>query len=165
MVHLVKNQAKGLPQRNGLSKHQPHYQFLSDFRDFLQWREGDAILLGEANIVPEENERFFGRQGDRMHMMFNFYVNQHVFYALASADVRPLVQAIAATQRIPQYAQWASFLRNHDEVDLGRLTKTQRELVYENSDLTKTCSFTGAASGAGSPQCSGTKRSCRWPTV
>src|SRR5262245_24750316 len=112
-------------------KHQLHYQFLSDFRDFLQWREGDAILLGEANIIPEENERFFGSQGDRMHMMFNFYVNQHAFYALASADVRPLVHAISATQRIPQYAQWASFLRNHDEVDLGRLTKTQRELVYK----------------------------------
>src|SRR5207249_5684081 len=66
-----------------------------------------------------------------MHMMFNFYVNQHVFYTLASADVRPLEKALEATQRIPQYAQWASFLRNHDELDLGRLTKQQRQLTYE----------------------------------
>src|SRR5437867_11507607 len=46
-------------------KHQLHYEYLTEFRDFLQWREGDAILLGEANIVPEENEHFFGSQGDR----------------------------------------------------------------------------------------------------
>src|SRR5262249_33991057 len=29
-----------------------HYAYLSIMRDFLQWREGDAILLGEANVVP-----------------------------------------------------------------------------------------------------------------
>src|SRR4029434_8500353 len=37
---------------------------------------------------------------------------------------------LEATQTIPKYAQWASFLRNHDELDLGRLTRQQRELVY-----------------------------------
>jgi maltose alpha-D-glucosyltransferase/alpha-amylase len=74
---------------------------------------------------------YFGDEGDRMHMMFNFFVNQHAFYALASGDAGPLAKAIRATQPIPAYNQWASFLRNHDEVDLGRLTKKQRDLVYE----------------------------------
>jgi maltose alpha-D-glucosyltransferase/alpha-amylase len=108
-----------------------HYEYLSDFRDFLQWREGDGILLGEANIMPKLDMNFFGERDDRMHMMFNFFVNQHVFYALASADVKPLEAALEATSKIPEYAQWASFLRNHDELDLGRLTKEQRETVYE----------------------------------
>ena len=108
-----------------------HYEYLTEFRDFLQWREGDGILLGEANVVPEEDENFYGDEGDRMHMMFNFYVNQHAFYALASADTRPLGKALAATRTIPDYAQWASFLRNHDEVDLGRLTDEQRQRVFE----------------------------------
>jgi maltose alpha-D-glucosyltransferase/alpha-amylase len=108
-----------------------HYEYLNDFRDFLQWREGDGILLGEANIVPNEDMNFFGDGDERMHMMFNFYVNQHVFYALASADSRPLAGALEATRAIPQHAQWASFLRNHDELDLGRLTGEQRQLVYQ----------------------------------
>src|SRR2546429_9688506 len=101
-------------QGNG-RKYIHHYEYLTDFRDFLQWREGDGILLGEANVVPQDDRNFFGDEGNRMHMMFNFYVNQHVFYALASADVRPLAKALEATSRIPEYAQWASFLRNHDE--------------------------------------------------
>jgi maltose alpha-D-glucosyltransferase/alpha-amylase len=108
-----------------------HYEYLTEFRDFLQWREGDAILLGEANVVPEEDKNFFGPNGDRMHMMFNFFVNQHLFYAFAVCDVTELARALKLTQKIPSYAQWASFLRNHDELDLGRLTKQQRELVYQ----------------------------------
>ena len=74
--------------------------------------------------------RYFGEEGDRMHMMFNFHVNQHLFYALASADSRPLAKSLDATRSRPPSAQWGLFLRNHDELDLGRLTKRQRELVF-----------------------------------
>lgn len=108
-----------------------HYEYLNEFRDFLQWREGNGILLGEANIVPDLDMNFFGERDSRMHMMFNFFVNQHVFYALASSDVKPLESALESTRKIPQYAQWASFLRNHDELDLARLTKKQRDTVYK----------------------------------
>jgi maltose alpha-D-glucosyltransferase/alpha-amylase len=113
------------------TKHVRHYEYLTEFRDFLQWREGDAILLGEANVVPEEDLSFFGEEGDRMHMLFNFYVNQYTFYALASADARPLAEALEATKRIPAYTQWATFLRNHDELDLARLSPQQRQVVYD----------------------------------
>ena len=74
---------------------------------------------------------YFGDDGDRMHMMFNFHVNQHLFYALASADSRPLAKALAATKPRPATAQWGLFLRNHDELDLGRLTKAQRDAVFK----------------------------------
>jgi maltose alpha-D-glucosyltransferase/alpha-amylase len=120
-----------IESRNGGPKGHLHYDYLTDFREFMEWREGDAILLGEANVMPGEDLNFFGTRGDRMHMMFNFYVNQHVFYALASGDASPLGRALEATADIPEFAQWASFLRNHDELDLGRLTEKQRTLVYE----------------------------------
>jgi maltose alpha-D-glucosyltransferase/alpha-amylase len=63
-------------------------------------------------------------------MMFNFWVNQHLFYALASGDARPLAHALRATARLPQSAQWALFLRNHDELDLGRLPDEHREACF-----------------------------------
>jgi len=112
-------------------RHIRHYEYLTEFRDFLQWREGDAILLGEANIPPAEDMSFFGDQGDRMHMLFNFFVNQHMFYALASADARPLAEALEATKGIPPFAEWAAFLRNHGELDLAPLTAEQRQVVYD----------------------------------
>jgi maltose alpha-D-glucosyltransferase/alpha-amylase len=107
------------------------FDFLYEFRRFLQWRQGDAVLLGEANVLPAETIPFFGEHDNGIHMMFNFYVNQYLFYALATGEVSPLVEALQATRSIPLTAQWAHFLRNHDELDLGRLTDEQRQKVFE----------------------------------
>lgn len=108
------------------------YDMLRAFREFLQWREGDAIILAEANVLPDTDMDYFGRDGDRMHMMFNFHVNQHLFYALASGDSRSLAKALNDTKPRPASAQWGLFLRNHDELDLGRLTKAQRDAVFKS---------------------------------
>jgi maltose alpha-D-glucosyltransferase/alpha-amylase len=108
-----------------------HFDYLKQMRSFLQWRSQGAILLGEANVLPPESRKYFGKAGDGIHMMFNFYVNQYLFYALASGDTRPLAQALKATRTLPPAAQWAHFLRNHDELDLGRLTDEQRAVVFE----------------------------------
>jgi maltose alpha-D-glucosyltransferase/alpha-amylase len=107
------------------------YELLHDMRHFLQWRVRDAILLAEANVPPPESMEYFGETGDRLQMMLNFWVNQRLFYALASGDARPLKDALEATYRRPYEAQWGNFLRSHDELDLGRLTKTQRQTVFE----------------------------------
>jgi maltose alpha-D-glucosyltransferase/alpha-amylase len=64
-------------------------------------------------------------------MMFNFWVNQRVFYGLATGDSRPLKKALEQTRSRPPTAQWAHFLRNHDELDLGRLDDEQRQQVFE----------------------------------
>src|ERR687884_549133 len=115
----------------GVTKPAEQYDMLRSFREFLQWRQGDAIVLAEANVLPETDMEYFGDDGDRMHMMFNFQVNQHLFYALASADTRPLVKAMKATKPRPATAQWGLFLRNHDELDLGRLSDEQRQVVFD----------------------------------
>lgn len=107
------------------------YDMLRSFREFLQWRQGDAIILAEANVLPDTDMEYFGDDGDRMHMMFNFQVNQNLFYALAAADSRPLQKALVSTRKRPATAQWGQFLRNHDELDLGRLSKSQRNTVFK----------------------------------
>ncbi|MGA7865576.1 MAG: alpha-amylase family glycosyl hydrolase, partial [Stellaceae bacterium] len=87
------------------------FDMLRMFREFLQWRKGDCIVLAEANVLPNTDKEYFGQDGDRMHMMFNFQVNQNLFYALASADSCPLVKALKATRPRPATAQWGIFLR------------------------------------------------------
>jgi maltose alpha-D-glucosyltransferase/alpha-amylase len=107
------------------------YDMLRTLREFLQWRQGDSIILAEANVLPDTDMEYFGDDGDRMHMMFNFQVNQNLFYAMAAIDKRPLVKALKATRTRPATAQWGMFMRNHDELDLGRLTKAQRQKVFD----------------------------------
>lgn len=111
-------------------KPREQYGMLRTFSQFLTWRHGAAIILGEANVLPGTDMQYFGDSGDRMQMMFNFEVNQHLFLALASGDSRPLAKAMQATKRRPPTAQWGQFLRNHDELDLGRLSDKQRESVF-----------------------------------
>jgi maltose alpha-D-glucosyltransferase/alpha-amylase len=110
---------------------QRDYELLHEMRDFLQWRCRDAIMLAEANVPPDESMQYFGDHGDRLQMMLNFWVNQRMFYTLATADAAPLKDALRATYARPPAAQWGMFLRTHDELDLGRLTPAQRAAVFD----------------------------------
>ncbi len=107
------------------------FELLHEMRDFLQWRRRDAILLAEANVPPEESMKYFGEWGDNLQMMLNFPVNQRLFYALASGELGPLCKALRETEPRPRAAQWVQFLRSHDECDLGRLTESQRQKVFQ----------------------------------
>jgi maltose alpha-D-glucosyltransferase/alpha-amylase len=113
-----------------VSKPREQYDMLRSFREFLQWRVGDSIILAEANVLPRTDMEYFGDDGDRMQMMFNFQVNQNLFYAMAAADARPLSKALEKTKSRPASSQWGNFLRNHDELDLGRLSDAQRGKVF-----------------------------------
>jgi maltose alpha-D-glucosyltransferase / alpha-amylase len=107
------------------------FDMLHEMADFLQWRRRDAIMLAEANVPPAESIKYFGDRGDRLQMMLNFPVNQRLFYAMATGDIRPLVKALQDTYERPRNAQWVNFLRSHDELDLGRLTDAQRQKVFD----------------------------------
>jgi maltose alpha-D-glucosyltransferase/alpha-amylase len=115
---------------SAVRKPMEQYDMLRTLREFLQWRLGESIILAEANVLPDTDMEYFGSDGERMQMMFNFQVNQNLFFALAAADSRPLVKALKATKPRPATAQWGLFLRNHDELDLGRLTDEQRDIVF-----------------------------------
>jgi maltose alpha-D-glucosyltransferase / alpha-amylase len=105
------------------------YEYLREFRDFLSWRRGDAILLAEANVSREKTSQYFGDDA-RLHMLFSFLVNQSYFLALAKQEAAPLAQGLVLPPLPPLTGQWANFVRNHDELDLGRLSESDRQLVF-----------------------------------
>jgi len=114
----------------GKKKPKMNFDYLKEMRRFLQWRKGDAVLLGEANVLPKDTMKYFGENSDGIHLMFNFFVNQYLFYALATCKTAPLIKALEQTRLTSSIPQWANFLRNHDELDLGRLTEKEREEVF-----------------------------------
>lgn len=102
------------------------FDYLREFRELLSWRRGDAVILAEANAEKEELVEYFGPTGDRLPMLFNFLLNQRQFLAMARGDANPIIAALEAAPAIPESCQWATFLRNHDEIDLGRLGEKER---------------------------------------
>ena len=105
------------------------FSWLNDLHDQLAWRRGDAVILAEANVEPEQLIEYFG-DGHRLPMLFNFILNQRTFLALARHEVGPILQALAETPALSDTCQWATFLRNHDEVDLGRLVGHEHDEVF-----------------------------------
>jgi maltose alpha-D-glucosyltransferase / alpha-amylase len=110
------------------------FSILEDWHEDTQWRRGDAVLLCEANVAPDELAGYFGGRpdgpNDRAHMLFSFVINTKLWLALARSDAEPLVDGLRGLPRIPAMGQWATFLRNHDELDLSRLTDEQRNDVF-----------------------------------
>ncbi|MEU1603673.1 alpha-amylase family protein [Micromonospora matsumotoense] len=108
------------------------FDFLTDLRQHVQWRRGDAVLLAEANVEPDELPVYFGDgsgSGNRIHMLFDFMLNGRLMLALAREDPEAIIDALRDTPKLPTGGQWATFLRNHDEIDLSRLTADQRNDV------------------------------------
>jgi trehalose synthase len=109
----------------------PH-RYLKELRSFVQRRQGDAILLGEVNLPPPEQRRFFGDEdGDELNLVFNFSVMQRIYLALARHDAGPVEQALGDLPDVPFDSQWATFLRNHDELTLDQLTEDERQEVFD----------------------------------
>ena len=105
------------------------FEYLNEFRRALSWNRGDAVILAEANVESDELVEYFGG-GDRLPMLFNFLLNQHLFLGLARGHAGPVLAGLEKTPDIPDICQWATFLRNHDEVDLGRLSDEERAEVF-----------------------------------
>ena len=107
----------------------PH-DYLHDLHDFAVRRRGDAMLLAEANEPLDKIAAFFGERGDQMDMLFNFVLNQALYLAFVRHDATPVTDALRSLPAIPPQAQWANFVKNHDEASLDKLTDAERDEVY-----------------------------------
>jgi maltose alpha-D-glucosyltransferase/alpha-amylase len=118
----------------GLDPPPKDFSILDDWRQDLQWRKGDAVLLCEANVEPDDIPRYTAAQpggpNDRAHMMFSFLLNPRMWLALARSDAEPMIEGLRTLPPLAAMAQWATFLRNHDELDLSRLTREQQKDVF-----------------------------------
>jgi trehalose synthase len=108
----------------------PH-MYLRHLRSYLSRRVGDGILLGEVNVPHEEQAKFFGgEQGGELTMQFDFIGMQAFYLAMARQDATPLVEALHARPKVDPDSQWATFLRNHDELTLDKLSDEERAEVF-----------------------------------
>jgi len=109
---------------------------LSEMRDFLAWRRAEGVMLAEANVTRDKAPEYFGGRefdsDERMHMLFDFPLNQYLYLGLVRGSAEPLARALGTRpETMPHHAQWAIFLRNHDELSLDKLTKAEREEVFD----------------------------------
>jgi len=120
----------GTSEGEAASYGDPH-SYLRSIRSFLGRRNGSAILLGEVNLPFAEQVSYYGAgDGDELTMMFDFVSMQALYLAMARHDARPLADALRSRPTIPADCQWATFVRNHDELTLDKLSPDERQEVF-----------------------------------
>jgi maltose alpha-D-glucosyltransferase/alpha-amylase len=105
---------------------------LKQIRAELDAHYPDRMLLAEANQWPEDTKEYFGEgEGDECHMAFHFPLMPRMYMAIAREDRFPITDIMRQTPDIPSTAQWAIFLRNHDELTLEMVTQSERDFLWE----------------------------------
>ena len=109
--------------------------YVKELRSAVEERYGPGkVLLAEANQWPEDTLPYFGEdaegQSTGVQMAFNFPIMPRMYMALRRENRRPLVEMLDLTGGIPDDAQWALFLRNHDELTLEMVTDEERDYMY-----------------------------------
>ena len=107
------------------------HAFLKRLRRHVDEKYPNRLLLAEANQWPEDAVAYFGDgDGAECHMCFHFPVMPRLFMAIQMEERRPIVDILQQTPAIPDAAQWAMFLRNHDELTLEMVTEDDRDYMY-----------------------------------
>jgi maltose alpha-D-glucosyltransferase/alpha-amylase len=107
------------------------HAFLKKLRSHIDERYANRMLLAEANQWPEDAVEYFGN-GDECHMNFHFPIMPRLFMAVQQEDRFPILDIMDQTPAIPDNAQWAIFLRNHDELTLEMVTDEERDYMYRS---------------------------------
>jgi maltose alpha-D-glucosyltransferase/alpha-amylase len=102
---------------------------IRQIRAALDARYEARMLLGEANMWPEDVRAYFG-DGDECHMAFHFPLMPRIYMAVAQEDRHPIMDIMRQTPDIPENCQWATFLRNHDELTLEMVTDRERDYMW-----------------------------------
>ena len=107
------------------------HQYLRKLRAYMDEKYPEAILLGEANQWPEDVLPYFGTAEEpEFHLSFHFPIMPRLYQAIRQEDRGSLEWIIKRTPDIPPTAQWAIFLRNHDELTLEMVTDEERDFMW-----------------------------------
>lgn len=110
--------------RLGQSRQQGMW-WLNELNSYVTQRNPLAILMGEADVGVHEYSAYFDH-GERLTWLLDFWLNNHLFLALARGRAEPLVRAINERTPAPGDCSHVGWLRNHDQLDLDQLTPAER---------------------------------------
>ncbi|MBC6995708.1 maltose alpha-D-glucosyltransferase [Neolewinella lacunae] len=105
------------------------HAFLKKLRKHVDDNYDNVLFLAEANMWPEDSASYFG-DGDECHMNYHFPLMPRMYMSVKVENRHPITDIFDQTPAIPPNCQWATFLRNHDELTLEMVTEEERDFMY-----------------------------------
>ena len=104
------------------------HDYLKKLRKHVDENYDNVLFLAEANMWPEDSASYFG-DGDECHMNYHFPLMPRMYMSVKLEDRHPITDIFDQTPEIPENCQWATFLRNHDELTLEMVTEEERDFM------------------------------------
>ena len=112
--HIIKREGtncKSLPETHAIYKR---------LRAHLDSSYPGVILLAEAGDSTNGIKQYFGK-GDEFHMAYHFPLMNSLWETILLGDYSYITATLKESEGIPPDCQWATFLRNHDDLDVRGL--------------------------------------------
>jgi maltose alpha-D-glucosyltransferase/alpha-amylase len=104
------------------------HEYLKKLRKHVDENYDNVLFLAEANMWPEDSASYFG-DDDECHMNYHFPLMPRLYMSVKLEDRHPITDIFDQTPEIPANCQWATFLRNHDELTLEMVTEEERDFM------------------------------------
>ncbi len=125
--YLIKREnttSRGLPETHAVLKR---------IRTHLDEKYPGVVILAEADQGIQLMKEYFGK-GDECHLCYHFPLMSQLWLALTDDSLEQVHKTIEQSFDIPDNCQWATFLRNHDEISLVTLPSQDRARVVDHID-------------------------------
>lgn len=125
--HLIKKEGT-----NSKSLTETH-EILKRIRAHIDSKFGDVALLAEVHDELPKTIAYFGAV-DECQLVYHFPLAEELFLALIRGDSARLKEIAAQASFIPNGCRWLVFLRNHDELSLATLSKSDKKMLRNALD-------------------------------
>lgn len=136
--HLIKKEgtsSKSLPET---------HEILKKIRKSVDSKFGDMALLAEVHDELPKTIAYFGAV-DECQLVYHFPLAEELFLALIRGDGARLKEIAIQASFIPNGCRWLVFLRNHDELSLAMLSKSDKERLRDALDPERKFGFGDSA--------------------
>lgn len=140
------------------------HALIKNLRKDIKHSYPHTLFLAESGGWIHEARTFFG-DGDECQLVINFPFAANLLASLKDQTTHNLENIVKDSEGIPVECQWATFLTNHDSVDLFFVTdSSQKERLAQENSLLQRFGDGGGQSFAAriSEICSGEKEGILW---
>ncbi|KKS36663.1 MAG: hypothetical protein A3G49_05940 [Candidatus Sungbacteria bacterium RIFCSPLOWO2_12_FULL_41_11] len=118
------------------------HQIIKKIRKYIDKNYSGIFFLAEANGSLKQIKSYFG-DGDECHMAFHFHLMSKMFLTLKRGNRKIAEKIIKKSFAIPKNCQWATFLRNHDDLTLAHAADKERTELLKYYDKEGAYGFIG----------------------
>jgi maltose alpha-D-glucosyltransferase/alpha-amylase len=106
------------------------HQIIQALHTILHFVAPHSVFLVEACQPQKTTIEYFGKESAQAEYAYSFRLMQGLWAGLLGKNQQLIWDSLEGMNAIPEWGQWITFLRNHDELTLEFADEHIRQLIY-----------------------------------